>query len=460
MNKIANPSKYLFTLAICLTLNVAGGRLAHAANDTDAVTGAAYKHYRLNECLQATKSNPLTIKRFLIENDVADKSLTAVKAEKSPTVYAFSTGKLSSSPNITPVGTTDIIVSRENAGAGFDVNYTLYDAGANKASVAAAKANIEEVEATHRKLILDLLNQTSTAFYTVLYYQRIGDSDRDKISALQENLRAARGRYDIGTVTKTDLLNAESALSLANAVSEENAENLYASRVRLAALIGVDPAKTLPVADEPADPAGLRETIKQLSDSLLKNHPEIARGVALLNGAIAERDLVKSQSKLNVALRSSLGVGMTYNKWDIGDGASDPYIAAVVRVELPLYDGGKNKAALQKQEDNIKLQDLLNRDVENQLEAKVMEAYSAYKSAEEKIKPSRDAVTADEEAYRLAKGRYSAAIGTQKEALDALHQLTLDRLALAENIYNRDLDIMNLRQLCCVDPISLDAGKP
>ena len=99
------------------------------------------------------------------------------------------------------------------ASVGLTANITLYDGGQNKYALAAAK---EAVLSTRQALVgveQQVLLATVGAFMEVRRARKTAILRQNNVRVIQEELRAAKDRFEVGEVTKTDVALAEARLA-------------------------------------------------------------------------------------------------------------------------------------------------------------------------------------------------------------------------------------------------------
>src|SRR5262245_63958647 len=82
----------------------------------------------------------------------------------------------------------------------------------------------------------------------VLRDTAILDLQRRNVEVLEEQLRQARDRFNVGEVTRTDVAQAESRLAAARSQALQAESNLVTSRAIFRRVIGVEPGKLSPGA--------------------------------------------------------------------------------------------------------------------------------------------------------------------------------------------------------------------
>ena len=105
--------------------------------------------------------------------------------------------------------------------------------------VSAARETLRLTEQT-------VLLNAATAYMNLIRDAAILDLQRSNVEVLQEQLRQARDRFNIGEVTRTDVAQAESRLAPARASMLTAESNYTTSRSTYRQVVGVEPGRLAP----------------------------------------------------------------------------------------------------------------------------------------------------------------------------------------------------------------------
>ena len=123
---------------------------------------------------------------------------------------------------------------------------TENDVKSAEARVLAARARLAEVE---QKVLLDSI----TAYFDVVRDQQVTHLNRNNERVLMRQLQAARDRFDVGELTRTDVSQAEARLADAVASRIESEGSLAISRSAFHAAVGEAPGCLLYTSPSPRD---------------------------------------------------------------------------------------------------------------------------------------------------------------------------------------------------------------
>lgn len=365
---------------------------------------------------QAARSNPnlasaaarVRAARAVVRGTVADRSpqvgLNAGAARQRQPAAALGVPTGSNPPPAT--------LYQISLGASYEID--LFQRVGN--AVAAAEADAQVVEADYRSVLLALQADVAQAYFGL----RTLDAEIAQLDAtvkLRTDNRDLIGkRFDAGDVGEFDV--ARSRTELATVQAEALALRYQRQRLEhaLGLLLGQTPSQfrfePAPLGDTtalPVVPAGV-------PSSLLERRPDIAAAQRALQAETARVGQVRAALFPALSLTSSAG----YASGDLGDVFRWDARAWLVNLvlSLPIIDGGRNRAAVQRAEATLDgavadyRQTVLGAfaDVEDQL--------SALRSVREQVAVTDGAVTSAHRAATLADKRYRAGEDSYLQLID------------------------------------------
>lgn len=227
-----------------------------------------------------------------------------------------------------------------------DLSYEIDLWGRVHRSVESAQANLEAGVADYQSALLSLQAEVARAWFSL----RTLDSDAallDKtIELRRKNLELIRSRYEAGETGKLDLERARTELSTTEAEAEAVARNRDALVHTLAILTG-EQASRIDIASNPLE-LTVPAIAPDLPSSLLERRPDIAAAERRMAAANAGIGLAHAAFYPDIRLFGSIGfqsatIGDMF-EWDNRTWGLGPSIS------LPIFDGGRNRANLQRAE--------------------------------------------------------------------------------------------------------------
>lgn len=290
----------------------------------------------------------------------------------------------------------------------------LYDFGRSVYLTDAAK---EIVLATRQTLIsveqLVLLTAVR-AYMNVIRNQEFVALRQNNLRLLNEELRAAEDRFEVGEVTRTDVAQAESAVALAESGLAAAQGDLTRAIEEFREAVGRDPG----VLQTPADLTGLSGDVDAAKANALRRHPDIL--AAQYNVAAAELNILAADA----AMRPSINLlGQIGTSEELS--GSDNVTSGAVGIELrgPIYQGGRLSSA--------KRQAMAQRDsqlaqlhlVGLQIKQDVGDSYANLRAARASSVAGREAVRAATVAFEGVREEAQLGARTTLDVLDAEQQL-------------------------------------
>ncbi len=214
-----------------------------------------------------------------------------------------------------------------SANLGLSASLLLYDGGGSKFAVDAAK---ESVLAAREGLInveQSVLLRTVSAYMNVRRDMEFVSLRQNNVRVITEQLRAAKDRFEVGEVTRTDVSLAESRLALARANLAAAQGGLARSREEFRAAVGRYPKGLRPAPKAPATAKSM-ESARAVAYA---THPLMRK----IQHEVAAAEL--GIERANALMRPNLKLTGRLNYDRYGNDSSS------IGVELggPIYQGGK-----------------------------------------------------------------------------------------------------------------------
>ena len=322
-------------------------------------------------------------------------------------------------------------VRNGDLGYGVQLNQPIYRGGRIDGSIDAALARVEAGREALRAAEQDVLLGAVSAHAEVVRDRQIVAIRSNNVDVLAEQLRAARDRFEVGEITRTDVAQAEARLSGARAQLSAAQAALAASRAAYARVTGVEPAD--PEAIEPV--GGLPEALADAAEVALSTNPDLR--AAQFQEIAADQGVRIARG----ALRPDVSVGASVSEGRASDFSGQVQGSATVRaqVSVPIFTGGLNRSRVREARaaaDEARLSQL---SVRRQVIEGVTNAWNNYLAAQAVIESSREAVRANEIAFEGVEQEAFVGLRTTLDVLNAEQELLNSRLELVRA--ERDLTV-------------------
>lgn len=211
----------------------------------------------------------------------------------------------------------------------------LYDFGATRLRVEAAK---ETVLGTREGLVSieqQVLLRALTAYVNVRRQSETVSLSQNNVRLVEQELRAAQDRFEVGEVTRTDVSLAEARLaaSRANLAAAQGA--LMRAEEEYRAVVGRAPASLQPVSNLPQ----VESNLDRAKSIALRNHPDMKEAQYAINAAELNKRRAEAAMKPTVTLS-----GRMSKSEDFDSQASTDSRSVSIDFGGPIYRGGELSA--------------------------------------------------------------------------------------------------------------------
>lgn len=281
--------------------------------------------------------------------------------------------------------------------AGVSVQQMIFDGFQTRNNVRAAEALVRATHEGLRNTEQNTFYSAVTAYMDVIRDRQIATLTQQNLAFLNEQVRAARSRFDVGEGTRTDVAQAEA--QRANAVASVSAAKaaVEASAARYREFIGDDPGKL----KTPKTPTGLMPKSVDAAQAIaFVEHPAIVSSQHQIDAAGFK--VKSSEGALLPQLDASAGVSVTNQKtWTNPVGADNSESVGKNRsanigatLTIPIYTGGAASATIRQNKELLgqaRIDLDANRD---QVRQALSTAWASYRSAREGVDANRQVVNA------------------------------------------------------------------
>ncbi|UTH43703.1 TolC family outer membrane protein [Loktanella salsilacus] len=202
---------------------------------------------------------------------------------------------------------------------------TLYDAGANQLAIAAQKQLVLGTRESLRDVEQQVLFRAVQAYMSVRSTAEFISLRQNNLRVLQQELRAAQDRFDVGEVTRTDVALAQASVASAQSLLSGAQGDARQAAAEFVAAVGRKPGDLAAVA-----PAPVSKSESEAAALAVRNHPSVlqAQYSVAANELAIER--AKTAYKPTVSLGADIGVDFNGNAGRSVD----------LSVGGPIYSGG------------------------------------------------------------------------------------------------------------------------
>lgn len=292
------------------------------------------------------------------------------------------------------------------------VSQPLYRGGTTQANVKSSENRIKAQRAllttTEQSVLLDAV----TAYMDVLRDQEIVQLNANNEKVLGSRLDAAKQRFELGDITKTDVSQADSRRAAATAARVRAEGDYHASRAIFERVIGLSPDGL----QKPSGEVMLPTTLDLALADASKNNPDIIFTNYNAEAAIASTDAIRGERLPQVDLTGS--VGRTYDPIQRLDSRLDD-TSIGLRATMPIYSSGSTEARIRaaRQVEQQRRYDI--RDAERSVEQQVIDAWTSLESSKAEMEARAAQIQASELALSGVKVEADYGSRTTLDLLDA-----------------------------------------
>lgn len=391
-----------------------------ASADGDTLREALARAYTTNPTLSAERANLRA----------TDENVPIARSAGLPQV----TSSANYIENLHDSSTSDSIDSFGNPArqvtAGVDLSVPIYSGGAVRNSVRAAETRVRAGRADLRSVEASVFTDVVAAYMDVIRDEAIVALNRQNVRVLEVNLQAARDRFELGDLTRTDVAQSEARLALSQGQLRSAEAQLISSREGYIRVVGNAPGELAP---PPALP-GLPSSANQAVEVALDSNPNLDA---------AEQAAEATRYDVGVARagrlpRLSAFVGGDYNNFlgSLGEGTGvdirqdGTAATAGLTLSLPLFQGGLPAAQVRQAQARRSQAIEISTEVERGVIAQTRSAFATWQAAQRVIEVSQIAVDANRLSLEGVRAENSVGTRTILDILNAEQELLNSQVTL------------------------------
>jgi outer membrane protein len=382
----------------------------------DTLREALVKAYNTNPGLAAERANVRA----------SDENVPIAKAQGRPNVGVtgnYTENALNSSQNT-------LLSPDRQLTANAQLAVPVYSGGRVRNSIKGAETRVDASRMQLRGTESDTFVGVVGAYMDVIRDEAIVGLNKENVKVLEVNLQAAKDRFQVGDLTRTDVAQSDARLSVARGQLEQAQAQLISSKESYIRVVGTPPGQ---LEDPPALP-NLPAAPDSAVDVALKNNPVLL--AAQRNGDATRFDINAAKGARLPTLSGVVGGNYFNYLGSYGAGTSprpgQTGSAGTVGLQfsVPLYQGGGPSAQV-RQAQARRAQALEQAtDTERGVIAQTRSAYAIWKSSLEVIASSQQAVEANKLSLEGVRAENSVGNRTILDILNAEQELLNSQVTL------------------------------
>jgi outer membrane protein, multidrug efflux system len=312
-----------------------------------------------------------------------------------------------------------------------DAAFQLDFFGKLRRATQAARAELLATEDARQVVVLTLVSDLATDYFTLLQLDLQLQITRDTVKTQTDSVKLTQLRLDHGVATKLDVLQAQQVLDTANVQIPDLEWQIGLEEDAISILLGnypQDVARGIPLVEQTLPP----EVPPGLPSSILERRPDIREAEQLLIAANADIGVAKAQFFPQISLTGSGGGAFGRDSLFSSHNTTQLGIWSYgAQVSQPIFTGGALKGNLHLAESEHQQALIAYKEAIQHAFGDVSDALIGYDKLHQVRTRQQDTVADLEETVRISTLRYKGGTTTYLEVLDGQRSLYGAELTLA-----------------------------
>ncbi|THD35055.1 MAG: hypothetical protein E7773_11355 [Sphingomonas sp.] len=383
----------------------------------DTLREALVKAYNTNPSLAAARAGVRA----------TDENVPIAKAAGRPSLSlngGYTENALNSS------STNSLLNPDREVQANTQLTVPIFRGGRVSNSIKGAEVRADAARDQLRGTESDLFVGVVGAYMDVIRDEAIVGLNKENVKVLEVNLQAAKDRFQVGDLTRTDVAQSDARLALARSQLETAQARLISSKESYIRFVGTPPG----VLEDPPALPNLPDSPDAAVDVALKNNPNLLAAVRA--GDATKYDVSAARASRLPTLSGVVGGNYFNYLGSFGTGTnprpgqSGSAGTVGAQITLPLYQGGLPSAQIrQAQERRAQALETVT-DTERAVIAQTRSAYAIWKSSLEVIASAQRAVEANKLSLEGVRAENSVGNRTILDILNAEQELLNSQVTL------------------------------
>jgi TolC family type I secretion outer membrane protein len=317
----------------------------------------------------------------------------------------------------------------DNWSVALQVRQALYAGGGLRAAIRAQDALERAALYDLQASVESAIQEVKSAFYGILLARDTIEVETQNIELLEEQLANTESRFEAGSVSNFDVLQAKVALANAKPALIRAKNNFRVAVADFKRVVGYVKVRGAPTVTMPTFIGELEVSLQaydllESMQSAMKTRPELARLALLVDSNQEGIQVAKAGYLPSVDLIGSYNILRSFTITD--DRFENPERGWYVGLEANwnIWDGRVTKGRVLQAKSQVRQSELTLDEARLSVEIEVRRAISELESAAELVEAAGLVTGQAEEALRLANDRYSVGSSTFLDTLQARVSLT------------------------------------
>ncbi|MEF2550030.1 TolC family outer membrane protein [Aurantimonas sp. A2-1-M11] len=355
----------------------------------ETLTGALAKAYKFNQDLNAARA----------QLRATDENVPQARSALRPFISGVGSANATRSRTTQGDNLPRIRNRADTIGFGVQLNQTIFDGFQTQNNVAAAQSQIRAARNNLANTEQNVLFDAASAYMNVLRDRQIAALRRENLGFLEEQVRAAGARFEVGEGTRTDVAQSEAQQALATALLNSALAQVASSEATYFDIIGTSPddlrTGTLPSGVLPNSV----DAAFRISQA---EHPAIQATLAAVDAAAFQVKSAEGAFLPELSLTGRVDDTYTLNEQNPNTSVGLPgvrtsnQISASVGAQLiiPIYQGGRASSVVRQSKEVLGQRRIEADGARDQVRAAVATAWAQLQAARANITGYRAQVDA------------------------------------------------------------------
>jgi len=292
----------------------------------------------------------------------------------------------------------------------------------NLATYRQAKAQVGVAEQTFALAEQTLILRVAQAYFDMLIAEESLAAARAQTAAALQSLVEARRKFEVGTVTVTDVDEAQARHDLSRAEEIAVVNDLEVSRQAMRKIIGQTPTRLAAArGDLPLTPLE-PDDMDQWEDAATTHSPTIRIAQKTLKAAQEALAHDRGEYYPSVDLVASYSDNATDGDDLVGEGSDTTTAVIGIQFQMPLYSGGNRSSMVREAIANVTKAKEDLREAREQVALDTRQAYLTVTSGRLQVQAFRQALISSESSLKTTQRGFEVGIRTSLDVLNAQQQ--------------------------------------
>jgi OMF family outer membrane factor len=327
--------------------------------------------------------------------------------------------------------------------------------------IAVARDQFEKAKNQYLISLRELRLQAATAYFSL---QNSDDQVRIGKSAVQSSsvsLRDARARLQAGVATKLDVMEAETQLARDQQKLTDGMLQQVLARRELARLLDL-PQNVTPTAADPSTLLGVWQP--SLQESIVAAYAfreELSNLILDVSIANSNANNALGNIQPTLSIFSSSLWGKLFNNASVSEPANTDSVIETLTQQIGLnlkwnlFDGGRSAAQARQQRQLATENTYKFSSQRDQIRYDVEQAYYTLQAQIRNLITTSRQVLSTRESLRLARLRFQAGVGTQRNVVDSQRDATTAEVEYSNSVSKYNTNVAQLRRRTGLDQVLL-----